>query len=254
MVPTVPTVLAQTLHALGNVVVARYNRASVAERTQVLCRVEAECRHIRKGTSTRAIANRPVRLGAVLYDQNSVRPYVSDDSLNVGKLTIEMRYDDGTRRGRERFEHCTNIYFMRRFFDIDVDRSRTHLEACGACVHAGVGYRDDFVPDSATRRAQTELEGIRSVSDTDAVRYPTVLRELSLESRMLRPVHVPAAVKNARQRCVDAGPYDLGLPTKSVEWYVHPKPFVFARATTPRRARMGWPPMSVSDSRRHIAF
>src|SRR5262249_4451556 len=67
----VPAVLAQKTHAVRDLVVVRANGAAVAERRQVLRRVEAERRDVAERAGTRAVSPRAHRLGAILHDRDS---------------------------------------------------------------------------------------------------------------------------------------------------------------------------------------
>ncbi len=90
-----PAIFAQLPHARGERRIVRRDRAAVAERAQVLGRIEAEGGNIGDRAEPPAMKPRAVRLGAVLDNTCAVPAGESEDRVEIGRLPIKVHRDDG---------------------------------------------------------------------------------------------------------------------------------------------------------------
>src|SRR4029077_3357321 len=80
--------VAQPLHPVGQRAVVGDHRSAVAERAEVLRRVEAESAGDADGADRRTTARRQMRLAAVLDDGEAVTRGDALDSRHVGRLAV----------------------------------------------------------------------------------------------------------------------------------------------------------------------
>ena len=142
----VAAVVAQRTDALGQRVVVRRHAARVAQRTQVLARVEAEPGGIPQTARAAALVGRAVGLGGVLDDLEAVGMGNGIDLVHRGALAVEVHGHDGLRaRGHGGLDAG----------GVDVVAFERRLDQHGRCARVadgqhrgdkGVGRGNDLVP------------------------------------------------------------------------------------------------------------
>ena len=202
LVLAAPAVLAQPAHALGDLVARGGDRAAVAERGEVLGRVEAERGRVAERAGAAAVAARAGGLGAVLDQRDPALAAEHGDRLDLGDEAVEMRRDDGLRLGGERRLERRGREAERHRVDVGEAHAQAEL-ACGRRrVAAAVRRDDDLVAGLAADAEQRQLERVRAARDAEAVADAEERGELVLERVVLRAHDVAArrehAVEHAR--------------------------------------------------------
>src|SRR5262249_58366404 len=102
LVLAAPAVLAEAADAVRDLVTRRDDGAAVAERRQVLGRVETERRGVAERAGTAAVAPGARCLGTVLDERDAAVGAEDGDRLDLGHEAVEVRGDDGPRVRAER--------------------------------------------------------------------------------------------------------------------------------------------------------
>ena len=106
--------------------VVRDDRAAVAERAEVLGRIEAERRRGAERAGPPAAQRRAVRLRGVLEHDEPVLAGECGDRVHVGALAVEVHRDDRLRaRGRGALGSSPGVEREPRLVDVDEHRRRT---------------------------------------------------------------------------------------------------------------------------------
>ena len=116
--------VAQPLDAVGERAVVRHHGAAIAERGEVLRRVEAERPGGPDGADRSSGARGEVRLTAVLDDRQRMRRGDAFDGGHVGWLAIQMDWHDGPRARRDRGLDRLRIDRQTRRVDVGKHRLR----------------------------------------------------------------------------------------------------------------------------------
>ena len=86
--------VAEATAPLGDRIVVGTDRAAVAERAEVLARIEAERRDMAEGAGPRPFPAGPVGLGGVLHDQQAVSSRESLHGVHVACLAVQVDGND----------------------------------------------------------------------------------------------------------------------------------------------------------------
>ena len=187
-------VVAQHAHATGQRIVVGRHRPGVAQRTQVLARVEAEA-----GRMSQAAAALPMMGGAVclccVFQHRQAVPFGNgQDRLHVHGTAIQMHHCDGAGTGRDGRSQRIRI-------QAGVVRSRLHRHRRGPRVahgqpggNVGVAGHDHFITRADSPASQRQLQGIQPVAHRDAVLHAAVGRKGCLEGCRFFAQQHPAAV------------------------------------------------------------
>src|SRR5262244_714508 len=94
-IPLAPPVFSKQTRLLGQTRIVRDDSATIAQRAQVLGRIEAERRDVPPRTRLAAAQVGAMRLGAVFDDEQAVPFGDVHDRRHGGRMTVEMNRDDG---------------------------------------------------------------------------------------------------------------------------------------------------------------
>ena len=86
----------------GRAVVAGRNHAAVAERAEILRRVEAERRRVADAARAPPLVARAVRLRRILDHDQIVAPRDGQDAIEVDRLAVQVHRHDRLRSRRHR--------------------------------------------------------------------------------------------------------------------------------------------------------
>ncbi len=120
--------VAEPAQAIGERAIVGGDRAAVAQRAQVLGRVEAERRGGRAAADRPTIGRGQVRLTGVLDDRESMTVRHPADRRHVGRLAVEMDRDDGLGTRGHRRRHR-----VRRRWSAAADRDPRTPDARRSC-------------------------------------------------------------------------------------------------------------------------
>ncbi len=197
--------VAQPLDRVGERAIAGDDGAAVAERAEVLGRVEAE----RAGDADRAdrpsAARREMRLAAVLDDREVVSRGDRFDRGHVGRLAVEVHRQDRARLRTDRGFNLARVDRQPHRIDVGEHRARAGHHDRERGVGRGQRRRDHFVAGADAERAQDQRDRVGAGADADRVRGAGGGGELLLERLDLRPEHEPAARDHAIDRGAHVG-------------------------------------------------
>ena len=187
-------VVAQHAHPPGQRIVVGRHRAGVAQRTQVLARVETEA-----GGMSQAAAALPMMGGAVslcrIFQHRQAVPFGNGhDRIHVHGAAVQMHHRDGPGAGRDGRSQRIRIQTA-------VIGSRLHRHRRGSRVahgqpggNVGVTGHNHFITCANAPAPQGQLQGIQPIAHRDAVLHAAVGCKGCLEGRGLFAQQHPAAV------------------------------------------------------------
>ena len=192
--------------------VLRRHHAAVAQRPEVLGRIEAE----RRDLGERAHLARPdcsaVRLGAVLDHRDAMPAAGLDDRVQRDRLAVEMHRDHrADRRHARRWmrQHLRQFGGIHRVeIGLDVDQHRRgadHLDR-GDRGNRGMRYRHHARARPHAQRAQRQRQRIGAVAAADRGGRAEPGGELGLERAQFLAEDVPAGLQHPRHRGIDLVP------------------------------------------------
>ena len=154
---------------VGELVVVRRHRAGVAERAEVLARVEAERGEPAERADAPALVARAVRLARVLDERDAVRVAELDERVEIGRLPVEVDGDQRARRGpssrrRPRSASISPVVSSQS----TSTTSRAELHDGQDRRDEGVRGRDHLVARADAERLEAEVERGGAGVDTDA--------------------------------------------------------------------------------------
>jgi hypothetical protein len=195
--------VSDALQAGGERRVAGRNRAAVAERAQVLRRVETVGGRRADRSDRTTLARGQVRLAAVLDDREATGVGDGHDRAHVRGLAVEVHGKD--RRGSRSDRGLDRRRADREAARIDVgeDRPRPRHHARKGRVGRRHRRRDYFVAGPDAEAAQDDRDRVGARADADRVGGAAGRGELLLERLDLRAQHVPAAIDDAPDGGVD---------------------------------------------------
>ena len=182
---------------------SRRQRATVAERAEILGRVETVGGGCAKAADRTPFAGRQVRLAAVFDDGEVVARGDLGDGAHVGRLTVEVHRHD--RRSVRRHGRGRCVRIERQAIGIDVGKNgagaRHHDRE--RRVRGRERRRDHLIARPDAKRAQRDRQRIGAGADAYGVGRLTGGRELVFESFELRTENEPAARDDARDGVAD---------------------------------------------------
>jgi hypothetical protein len=183
--------------------VAAQDGAPVAERPEVLRRVEGE------GAERRDRAHRPpavegaVRLAGVLEHGEAAPVREFENRLQVRGVPVEVHGHDRPRARGDRPRDGARVEVEGRGVDVHEHRPRARLHDGERGERGGERRRHDLVSGPRPERAQAEVERVGAVRHRDRVLRAEGPRELALERLALGAEDEPAGVEDARDGGVD---------------------------------------------------
>ena len=198
--------VAQPLHARGEPEVVGDDRAGIAQRAEVLGRIERQGASDPHRADRTAVAARQVCLRAVLDHRQAVALGDLQDRRHVGGLPVEMDGHDRDGAGRNRRGNRRRR--QRQSIGIDI---REHRPCAGHHDRQrGVGRREraghDLVAGADVERAQDEGERVGAGRHADRRRRARGLGELPFEGLELGAENEPAAIEHPGDGRVDRRP------------------------------------------------
>ena len=189
--------VAQALDPIREGRVVGDHGSAVAERAQILRRVEAE------GARGADRADRPsrgrsqMRLAAVLDEREAVPRREALEGRHIGRLPVQVHGENRAGARPDRPGHLLGIEREPRRIDVGEHRP-------GADHHHGKGRvrrrqrrRDDLVAGPDPERSQDEGDRVGAGSDADGAGRAARRGELRFERFQLRAEHEPAAGDDA---------------------------------------------------------
>ena len=189
------SVIPQRTNPFGDPFVARREGAGVAEGSQVLRREEAEAADRPERPRLHAVPQRPVALGAVLDDGESLPVRNSADPSHIAGLSVQVNRHDRFRPRRECVADVLGIEAV-ELVGLDEDGKGSVPRDCENRRDVGVRLDDDLVARADPERANREGEGVESRVEPDAMRDAEERRIFPLERGDFLPENVPARAQN----------------------------------------------------------
>ena len=187
-------------HPLRDLGPRRRHRAAVAERAEVLGRVEAERGGVADGAGAAGRARGADRLGAILEHADAAARAALADRADLCHAAVEMRHDDDGHGVVQHRLDAGPVERERRAVDVGVAHAAAGPPRGGGGVHAGVGGGHDDRVAVRSQRPDRELQRVGAIGDADAFRRAGERRELALERLVLGAVDVPAELEHPLHR------------------------------------------------------
>src|SRR5690606_20229324 len=92
--PLIPPILAKPPDVIGNAGVLRHDHAAVADRSEVLCRIETEAANVADAADAISPVTAPRSLSAIFDQAKAMAPGDGSNRVHVRRLPIEMDGDD----------------------------------------------------------------------------------------------------------------------------------------------------------------
>jgi hypothetical protein len=203
------TVFSERPSAFGERLVVGHESSRVAERPQVLRRIEAESPRGARGAGPVTIAGGTVRLAGVLDDRESVPERQPPDGGHVGELSVEMdRHDEaGSRSDNSACEVHIESVVSRG--DVDWNRNSPGLRDGLPGSDEGLGRHQHLVAGLNLHGEQGEPERVETTARADAEVRPAVRGEIALEGLHDRAVDEDARFDHAGDRLENLFPQRL---------------------------------------------
>ena len=180
----------------------RHDRAAVAQRAEILGRIEAEraarrrsCRPAVRPRWRGAPGTRPRRCARWWRDGDAL------ERVHVGGLAVEMHRQDRARARRDRGRGRVRIERQPLGIDVGEHRPRAGHHDGERRVGRRERRRDHLVARADVERAQDQRDRVGAGADADGVRAPAGGRELAL-----RTPRLPGRARTSRWRSRDRSP------------------------------------------------
>jgi hypothetical protein len=154
MVPVGLAAVAQPRDAIGERAVVGDDRAAVAERPEILGRVEAERTGPADGADRAAVRRGQMRLAAVLDDRQVVARGDPLDASHICRLSVEMHRQDGAGPRTDAVADSFRVERRRPRVDVGEDRPRAGHQDRERAVGRRQRRRDHFVAGADAEPAQ----------------------------------------------------------------------------------------------------
>jgi hypothetical protein len=189
------TVLAQRTHRFGERLVISHERARVADRSEVLGRIEAEgCRHSERARGA-PVSLCAVRLASVLDDPDGVARGHAPQRGQVGHLAVEVHREQEARARRDPGRGRGRVEAVVVLADVRDDGHAAGLRDRLECRREGGRRHDDLVAAVDSAGEESEPERVEAARQTDAAARAHITRERFLELRHRWPVRERARVE-----------------------------------------------------------
>ncbi len=195
--------VSQPLDARRERLIVGHDGAAVAERAEILRRIEAERSRDADCADRTPGSGREMRLTAILDDGKRVPGCDPLDRRHVGGLSVQMNGQNGARPRRH--GALDRVGIDRQPPGVDVGKHRAsagHHDREG-----GIGCRercrDDLIAGPDAERAKDQGEGVGAVPDADRMRRPARGGKLGFERFDFRPEDKPAARDDTINRGTD---------------------------------------------------
>jgi hypothetical protein len=196
------TETAEKANSLRELVVIRRHGAAVAERAEILARVEAERREAAECSDTAPLVPRSVRLAGVLDERDASGFAQLEEAIDVRRLTVQVHGDQHASTVGDGGGRRVDVDQPRGFVAIDEDKLGAELERRQNRRDEGVGRCNNLVAgaDSERFEAQVHRRGARVHADAGA--RADVRREFLFEPRDIGAEDVLTLGDGAEERGV----------------------------------------------------
>ena len=191
------------LGSLRETGIVRRQRAAVAERRQVLGRIEAVSGRRAERTHRAPLTGREVRLAAVLDDGEAVARGHAHDGRHVRGLSVKVYGHDGRGARGDRGSGGGRIECEAARVDVGEHRSRPSRDDRQRRVGGRQRGRNHLGTRADVERAKRDGERVGSRADANGTRGSGCTAEFVLERLELRSEDEPATRHNPPNRCVD---------------------------------------------------
>ena len=166
-------------------------------RGHVLGRVEAEGGGVSKGSRLAAAHRRPVRLRAVLHQQEMVPRGDVDQGGQVAGQAVQVHAEDGLRPlPAHRILDLIGVQVGRARVDVHEDRPGARVQNGVAARDEGERRRDDRVPPADPERFEGDLQGGRAGRRGRREGHAEITRKGLLEGPHLASGHEVARIED----------------------------------------------------------
>ena len=172
------------------------DHAGLAVGAEVLARVETEAGHVAHTADAPALVLCSVGLATVLDHHQTVLLGDLENRVHVGRLAIQVYWDDRLRLVGDRRLQCRHVQRERLRIDVDEDRRGAGVVDGRRGRDERERHGDDFIAPADTGRKQGEVQRARSRIHADALLRLTVVRELVLEGDHFAAQRELAAVQD----------------------------------------------------------
>ena len=187
-------VVAQHAHPPGQRIVVGRHRPRVAQRTQVLARIETEAGRMSQAAAALPMMGGTMCLCCVFQHRQAVPFGNGHDRIHVHGAAVQMHHRNGPGTGRDGRSQRIRIQTA-------VIRSGLHRYRRGPRVaygqpggNVGVAGHDHFIARADSPASQRQLQGIQPVAHRDAVLHAAVGRKGRLEGCRFFAQQHPSAV------------------------------------------------------------
>ncbi len=184
--------------------IARNARPRVAERTEVLSRIEREAPDSSEGTGVTALDTKPVRVSTVLDHGKRPARGEFDEFRYRKRLAIQVYDEHGASSRRHRRGNRRRIDHKVPWIHIHVPRNRTDGADRRPDRDASVRHCQHLVPRLDANPSQSERKRIRTGGNADSVLRSGVPGEVSFEGCHFRPEHDGPRIEHPPDRFVDS--------------------------------------------------
>lgn len=211
-------VTADLAYRIGELVVIRKDRSSVAKTSERLGRIEAGGRRRRERAHSAPALHATEALGSVGNDRQPVRLGDRLDGGVVCRKTIKVDRNDGLWLQRAAAENCTD-HPLERFggnvqgywIDIGEDRNGTRGDDSTGCCGERESRNEHRIPGADARCHECHGQGIASARHANGVADAGVARKSGFEFLNLRPEDESAVLQDIRNASGETGTEPLSL-------------------------------------------
>ena len=200
MIPVGLAAVSQPPEPVGQRAIVRDNGSAVAQRAEILGRVEAERSSDADGADRPSARGCEVRLAAVLDDRQVVPCGDALDRRHVGRLPVQVNRQQCPRARRHRAGNLPGIDRHAGRVDIGKHRPRAGHHDGQRAVSGRQGSGDHLVAGAGAERAQHEGDRIGASPDADGAGRARRGREFLFERLDLGPEHEPSTGNDAVDR------------------------------------------------------
>ena len=165
-------VVAQLPQLFGDPIVVGRDHSAVAERAEVLRRVEAERRGVAEAARPPSLVSRAVGLRGILDHQQVVPPRDRQDGVEVDRQAVEMDRHDGARSRIDRCRESIGVDGVGGRIHVDEDRPGAGRGNGQDRRDEAVGRGDDFVARAHAEDTQRQLDRGKTGADANCMARP----------------------------------------------------------------------------------
>ena len=197
MILIIRAVISELTHLPRDLRIVCHDRPRIPERAQVLPGIEAKARGDPEGADHPPLIERAVRLRAVLHHIEASPLCDFHDLIHLAGLSVEMHRDQSAGPSRNFLLDPLRVNVKGPDIRLHKYGKRSGIGHSERRRDIGIGRHDDLIPRADPERLQDENERVQSVSDSDAIFHPAVLREVLLKFLVLLALDIPGSFVNS---------------------------------------------------------